>query len=115
MAMESLVAKWWPVSYQMACACRRAAEEASQNLRKLDSRAAAAVKTAKQAASMLKVGCPSSMLPQAWMHVLAGHAPWHQHLGCLQVQLMDQSALQQDLARHDGGQHLRACRSLRQD
>ena len=50
---------------KMACACRRAAEEASQNLRQLDSRAAAAVKTAKQAASMLKVGHPSSMQPRA--------------------------------------------------
>ena len=68
--LVGLVAEWLPVSHQMPCVCCRAAEEASQKLRKLDSRAAAAVKTAKQAASMLKVG--HSMQPQAWMHVLAG-------------------------------------------
>ena len=53
-----LPAERLPVSHQTSYACCRAAEEASQSLRKLDSRAAAAVKTAKQAASMLKVGHP---------------------------------------------------------
>ena len=46
------------------------------------------------------------------MHVVAEHAPWHQHLGYMQAQLVDQSALQQGLHCHRSGQHSRADRTL---